>query len=106
MKQIESKYIINKETVAILPAKQIEYHAVVTEGNQTVFVRQTPLELVKAACLANWCTYEGRRQAVMHHTGFKQKVPIPISINHEIFAFPTHAQLPPHLYLPRSPLFI
>src|SRR5690625_1439455 len=47
---------------------------------------------MKAACLdTGWSTFDGRREAVTHHTGFKQKVPIPIIIKPEIYGFPTHA---------------
>jgi len=36
-------------------------------------------------------TFDCRRKAVTYHTGFKQKVPIPICLRKEIISFPTHA---------------
>jgi|SRR5690625_323082 len=92
MTNIQEKYKINKNTFAILPAKEIEFNAFVLEKKQTIHVQKTPLQLIKEACLhEGYCSFNGRREAVMHHTGFKQKVPIPIIPKKGIFAFPTHA---------------
>src|SRR5699024_10146475 len=83
---------ISTNTLAILPAKEIEYDSDVLESDATYNVKKTPLQLIKIACLdVGWSTFNGRREAVTHHTGFKQKVPIPISLNPPIFTFPTHA---------------
>jgi len=91
MSQIKARYAINENTIALLPAKQIAFDTLVIETNQIVKVRKTPLEIIKAACINTWCTYEGRRQAVMHHTNFKKKIPIPIDIHEGIYLFPTHS---------------
>lgn len=91
MENILQDYIVNKKTLAIIPAKQVEYESIVMEGNQVLRVRQTPLQLIKKACLDYWSSYEGRRQAVMYHTNFMRQVPIPISPQHGIYTFPTHA---------------
>lgn len=72
--------MINEQTVALLPAKQIEYDTIVLEHEKKYHVRQTPFHIIKAACCNNWCTYEGRRKAVIYHTNFKQKTPIPINL--------------------------
>lgn len=88
---IVDKYVINDSSMAIIPAKQIDYYSVVAERNQVVYVRQTPLEIIKHSCLHYWSTYEGRKEAVIYHTGFKRKVPIPIDLEQEIITFPTHA---------------
>jgi len=42
-----------------------------------------------------WSTYEGRRVAVVEQTNFKQKVPIPVSIDKALCFFPTHS--PTHI---------
>ncbi|ASK62292.1 competence protein [Virgibacillus phasianinus] len=91
MEKIVTNYTINSNTMALLPAKNIEYDTIVIEQSRRLFVRKTPLELIKLACLAEFCTYEGIRCAVMHHTGWQKKVPIPINKNKSIYAFPTHA---------------
>ena len=88
---IESKYIITKETVALFPVKHIDYNTVIIESAQTKYIKQTPLEIIKTSCFNYWSTYEGRRAAVVHHMAFKQKVPIPVSIQKAICLFPTHA---------------
>lgn len=89
--KIEPDYSINKSTIAIIPAKQIEFDSIVIEESQKFYIRQTPLQIIKASCLEYWSDYEGRRKAVIHHTGFKEKVPIPINSQEVMVAFPTHA---------------
>lgn len=86
-------YCINEHTVALLPAKEIDYQTTVLEVNHIHRVVQTPLQLIKNACLFNWSTYEGRRQAVMYHTNYRNKVPIPINKSKNIYAFPTHSPI-------------
>lgn len=88
---IRDDYLINENTLALLPVKQIDFDTNVIETAQKIKVRKTPLELIKAACYSEWVTYEGRRQAVIHHTSFKRKVPIPINIRKGIYFFPTHS---------------
>lgn len=89
--KIEKTYIINKETSCILPAKEIDYDLIVVGEKKLLFIRQTPREIIKKSCIYYWSTYEGRKKAVIHHTGFKQKVPIPINEQIPIATFPTHA---------------
>lgn len=91
MNRIHSDYLVNQQTIALLPSRKIEYQTVVLEDTKQILVRKPMLEIVKDSCLHYCSTYEGRRKAVMHHTGFKRKVPIPISINKGIYTFPTHS---------------
>ncbi|MEI3613596.1 competence protein ComK [Pseudogracilibacillus sp. SO30301A] len=91
MKQIKSDYIINENSLALLPARQIEFESIVIETDQIIKVRKTQLELIDETCHIECCTYEGRRNAVIHHTNFKRKVPIPINIQKGIYFFPTHS---------------
>lgn len=93
MKQIQSTYTITNNTLALLPARKIEYNTIVLEQNQQLYIEQTPLEIIKASCKAYWSNYEGRRRTTIKHTGFKQKTPIPISKLNQIIAFPTHSPL-------------
>nr|WP_309098455.1 competence protein ComK [Fredinandcohnia onubensis] len=91
MKNIQLTYEVNPQTQAILPAREIEYSSIVTEEHQTLYIRQTPLQIIRAACLEGGSTYDGRRKAVTHLTRAIQKVPIPINPRRNIFAFPTHS---------------
>ncbi|THE09924.1 competence protein [Bacillus timonensis] len=91
MNQIQSYYEITHQTMAIQSVAEIEYSAIVREEDKTILVRQTPLQIIKAACLEGGASYEGRRKAVTHLTGAMQKVPIPINPRRKIFAFPTHS---------------
>ncbi len=84
-------YIINENTQALLPARQIDFDTIVIEKGRKIKVRKTSLELIKAACYNDWSTYDGKRQAVIHHTNFKRKVPIPINIRNGNYFFPTHS---------------
>jgi competence protein ComK len=88
-------YEINKETMALIPAKHFDYETIVLESNQTLYIKQRPMEMIKAACLEGGSTYEGRRKAVIYQSVAQHKVPIPIHPAEQIFAFPTHS---PDLY--------
>ncbi|MGP4105982.1 competence protein ComK [Virgibacillus sp. L01] len=46
---------------------------------------------MRASCLENGSTYEGKRIADMHHIGIKRKTPILINPSKNIFTFPTHS---------------
>lgn len=88
---IEENYIVNKTTIAIVPAKEIDYDSIVVESESLRYIKQTPEEIIKESCLEYWSDYEGRRKAVIHKTGFKEKVPIPVNPKQGIIAIPTHA---------------
>jgi len=92
MSLVTTSYDISLQTVALLPARDIDYDTIVIEENETKYVQQTSFNLINEACLKrNWTTYEGRRDAVIQHTNFKQKTPIPIDIHQGIYFFPTHS---------------
>jgi competence protein ComK len=95
IESIYKTYDINKETMALIPAKHIDYDTIVYETNQILYVKQRPLDMIKVACLDGGSTYDGRRVAVIHQTGAQHKVPIPINPLEKIYAFPTHS---PSLY--------
>lgn len=82
-------YPIHEQTLAIVPTKQLDYGSLVMERQSPAYLRKTPMQLVKQACLDHWATYDGRRQAVMQHLGIQRKVPIPISPEKGIYLFPT-----------------
>ncbi len=77
--------------MALLPAAHLDYHTIVLEEDQRLFIRKTPIQLINAACLENGSTYDGRRTSVMHQTGFKRKIPIPFKPSKGIYTFPSHS---------------
>ncbi len=93
MNHILSTYTITTNTLAVVPARTIEYSSIVLESNQQCYIKQTPFEIIKASCINYWSTYDGRRQTTIQQTGFKQKTPIPISKQNNIIAFPTHSPI-------------
>ena len=46
---------------------------------------------MERACSKYGAKFDGRRKSVMEQTGYKRRVPIPVSIYFDIYAFPTHA---------------
>jgi len=92
---IENTYNIHPETIAIIPAYNMDYDSIVMETNATYYVHRTPLEIVQEACWHDWTTYDGRRKAVARRMGFQQKTPIPINWQKDIYFFPTHS--PKHM---------
>ncbi|EDL66587.1 competence protein ComK [Bacillus sp. SG-1] len=89
MKEIVSSYTISKKTAALIPVKHPDYLTKVIETDNIFYVTKPPLSIIKKACLKGYSSYEGRREAVKHYTGYQRKVPIPIIPKHNIFAFPS-----------------
>lgn len=91
MRQIDDSYHITRDTLAIIPARQIDYTTRIIEKNHTLVTRQAPLAIIKANCLAGASSYQGRRKAASHLVGFIHKVPILIYERTNIYAFPTQS---------------
>lgn len=88
-------YIIHKDTCALIPAREINYQTEVIEHNHSTKVPEPPLDIIKESCTHYWSDYEGRRNAVIQKLGYKQKTPIPLSIQRKLCFFPTHS--PSHI---------
>ena len=91
MKEILPTYDINQQTMLLLPIAHIDYATLVIEQYRQLYVKQTPLQIIKAGCLDGGAEFEGRKKAVTHLTGAIQKVSMPINPLLNIFAFPTHS---------------
>ena len=89
--EILEDYLINPRTSMLLPARHIEYETIVIEQDKQFLVQKTALELMERACSKYGAKFDGRRKSVMEQTGYKRRVPIPVSIRFDIYAFPTHA---------------
>lgn len=87
--KVLEEYTIQGNAIALLPAKSIEYRTIVLTSNEKLYIKLTPLEIIKASCYQNFSSYEGRREAVKHLTDFQKKVPIPVNTSQDIYAFPT-----------------
>ncbi|GAE34998.1 competence protein ComK [Halalkalibacter akibai] len=84
-------YDLNRDTIALIPATHLDYSTIVWERNQILYVRKTPIQLIKSGCLEGGAEYSGRRTAVTYKTGIQNKIPIPINPHEQIYAFPTHS---------------
>ncbi|WP_405098912.1 competence protein ComK [Oceanobacillus sp. FSL H7-0719] len=82
-------YTIQDNVIALLPANSNEYRTIVLTSNEKLYIKLTPLEIIKASCYHNFSSYEGRREAVKYLTNFQNKVPIPVNTSGGIYAFPT-----------------
>lgn len=91
MKTVIPTYNISLNTLALLSGKNIDYDTIAIDLTGKKYVKETAFNLIKLACYNDWSSYDGRRQAVIHHTNFAQKVPIPINIREGIYFFPTHS---------------
>ncbi|WP_100374119.1 competence protein ComK [Bacillus sp. FJAT-45037] len=90
-KIIHETYDINPHTIALLPAYQPDCDTIVLEGQQTIYVREPALTMIKRACIEGGATYDGRRLAVAELTRAQNKVPISVDTTNQIYAFPTHS---------------
>ncbi|SES79746.1 competence protein ComK [Salinibacillus kushneri] len=91
MTEIVSNYRITPSTITLLPARHFDYDTTVLEEGRELYVRKSPLQLIKRACLEAGSSYDGRRQYIMYQTSFRHKVPIPIYPDQQIYTFPTHS---------------
>lgn len=80
----------------IEPAEAIEYHAIVRENNHTLFIKQTPLEIMKINLLIGGSDFNGRRNSITYKLGMQKKLSMPINPPMNIYAFPTHS--PKHFH--------
>ncbi|WP_280530141.1 competence protein ComK [Oceanobacillus sp. J11TS1] len=84
-------YIINENTMAILPSHSKKHASKVYELKEDLIhsFKEKPFTIVEQNCMRHFSSYTGRRESVLYHTDFAKKTPIPISSNRGIIAFPT-----------------
>lgn len=75
----------------ILPAKSTEYSSKVIETKREIFLKDSPLDLIKRGCLGGGAGLEGRLESVTLFTGIERKIPVPIFPDQGIYCFPTHS---------------
>ncbi|RBW68855.1 competence protein ComK [Bacillus taeanensis] len=93
MKRYSDGYEISKGTMAIFSAAHESYGSKILDLSGEYFSEKIPMELIRSGCLDGGSTYEGRKKAVIYHTNICEKIPIPISLLENIYAFPTHAPI-------------
>jgi len=82
--------ILGVTTLAIERVMDEDYGARIIDALQgSIYVKETPLELIKHLCQTYLCTYEGRRQATAKVFGYEKKSPILIHQEENIYTFPT-----------------
>lgn len=86
---IKVQYGVGLGTQAIGPAWHVKYQSIIHDQKGIFYSTATPLQLIKEACSIYFGTYEGKRDCVIQYLGYYQKTPIPISIIHSLYAFPT-----------------
>lgn len=88
---IVNKYMVNNRTMLIMPAEAVDYYAVVKEIDRIVFVKQTPIDIIKENLLIGGSDFNGRRRSITYKLGMQKKLPMPINPPRNIYAFPTHS---------------
>jgi competence protein ComK len=88
---ILNKYIANERTMTIMPMEAIEYGTVVKEVDRTVYVKETPFDIIKENLLIGGSDFDGRRRSITYKLGMQKRLPMPINPPRNIYAFPTHA---------------
>lgn len=79
------------DTVALLPARRIEFSTLIITNYGKEYVPDPSLHMIKSACRDNFEEYEGNRKVIISHTNFIQKTPMPICKRKGIYFFPTHS---------------
>ncbi|MFC0189446.1 competence protein ComK [Fictibacillus aquaticus] len=88
--QYMSEYEISRATMAILPYFN-EYgylYSEVREFGRTVYVAETPMNIIKDNCLLFGSTYQGRIDAIRQQIGNRTLTPVLISETYGLCFFP------------------
>ncbi|WAA13462.1 competence protein ComK [Fervidibacillus halotolerans] len=88
---LENQLIITEFTYAIQPVFEGEYQSIIYSEHGLFYSQKKPLTLIKDACDASFSTFEERRRMIIREFRYNFRVPIPVSLEHDIFAFPTEA---------------
>lgn len=81
------KYIINNNTLAIIPCG--DDVSLVYEGEEVFVVNDKPNNIIKKNCLRFGSTLGGRQKGTESMTGSSYKVPIIVSESEKLIFFPT-----------------
>ncbi|WP_157842657.1 competence protein ComK [Bacillus alkalisoli] len=93
---INNEYYIGPTTIAILPHYHHEYQTKILDAEGTFFTTERPLQIIERSCLKYGADYNGRRNAAVYHTNYKQKTPLLLSGAQRLVLIPTHS--PEHMH--------
>ncbi|MGM8215043.1 competence protein ComK [Bacillaceae bacterium W0354] len=82
-------YLINKNTMAILPNKDIIYSSIIYEIDRTLLCEEPPSSIIDQTCLIKGASFDGRRKAIEYVTKKKVMLPIPIDPDNGVIIIPT-----------------
>ncbi|MEM5591210.1 competence protein ComK [Niallia circulans] len=85
---ILNKYIANERTMTIMPMEAIEYGTVVKEVDRTVYVKETPFDIIKENLLIGGSDFDGRRRSITYKLGMQKRLPMPINPQEIYMHFP------------------
>ncbi|WAA10901.1 competence protein ComK [Fervidibacillus albus] len=88
---LEHQFIITEYTYAIHPLFEGKYQSIIYMEHGIFYSEKRPLTLIKDACDASFSTFEERRRMIVREFRYNFRTPIPVSLEHNIFAFPTEA---------------
>lgn len=85
-------YKVGTSTIAIASTMEGIFKSIIYDSVKGIlYSTKKPLELIKELCLEYDISYEGRRESVIYHLGYKKKTPIPISCIDSLYVFPTES---------------
>lgn len=80
-------YIINEETIALLPIDNETTKVI--EQKEVIIVKKKIINIIKDSCKFYGCTYLGRKKGSKDLLGIDYKLPIIIEESKNIICFPT-----------------
>ena len=82
-------YIVNQNTMAVLPNKDIVYNSIIYETNEAILCETPPLDIINQSCIERGSTFDGRRKAIQHMTKRRALLPTPIEPAKGMIVIPT-----------------
>lgn len=84
-----NNYVINKDTLAIVP--YLKGKSIVYENNHEYIVNKSPRRIISLNCDFNGSSFEIRKQVTSKLTGDAYKVPMLLNNKENIIMFPTES---------------
>lgn len=85
---LADSFLIDHRTLAILPAYSTEFQSIIVTVHGVYHSKFSQLKLLESACIRNFSSLEGRRQASIQLLHYYQKTPFIVS-PYDVGVFPT-----------------